>query len=181
MSNLVNRAREFAREKHAAQLRRYTEHPYFVHLEEVAGLVERAGLSENAIAAAWLHDVVEDTDVGLPAITANFGPEVALMVLDLTDTPPTPGLNREDRKIMDAYRLSRASAETQGIKCADLISNTSTIVNHDPGFARKYLPEKRQILEVLQEANDGLRQQAWASLQQAAEYLGLTNFGNKRL
>src|SRR5258707_1024452 len=77
MCNLVNKAREFAREKHAAQLRRYTEHPYFVHLEEVAGLVECAGLSENAIAAAWLHDVVEDQDVSVQAICANFNPEVA--------------------------------------------------------------------------------------------------------
>jgi hypothetical protein len=58
---------------------------------------------------------------------------------------------------------------------------TPSIVKHDPGFARKYLPEKRQILEVLQKANDGLRQQPWASLQQAEEDLGLTNFGNKRL
>ncbi len=174
MSNLVNKAREFAREKHAAQLRRYTEQPYFVHLEEVAALVERTGLSENAIAAALLHDAIE-------AICANFNPDVALMVLDLTDIPAGKGLNRAERKTVDAHRLSRASADTQSIKCADLISNTSSIVQHDPGFARLYLKEIRQVLEVLQKANDRLRQQAWASLQQAEEVLGLVSSGNRRL
>ncbi len=181
MSNLVNKAREFAREKHAAQLRRYTEQPYFVHLEEVAALVERTGLSENAIAAALLHDVVEDQGVPIEAICANFNPDVSLMVLDLTDIPAGKGLNRAERKTVDAHRLSRASADTQSIKCADLISNTSSIVQHDPGFARLYLKEIRQVLEVLQKANDRLRQQAWASLQQAEEVLGLVSSGNRRL
>ncbi|MCC8952850.1 hypothetical protein H8B02_05035 [Bradyrhizobium sp. Pear77] len=45
--NLIEMAREFAREKHALQKRNYTGEPYFVHLEEVAGIVERTGLSEN--------------------------------------------------------------------------------------------------------------------------------------
>jgi (p)ppGpp synthase/HD superfamily hydrolase len=48
--NIVERAREFAREKHAKQLRNCTNEPYFVHLEEVAGLVERVGISKEAIA-----------------------------------------------------------------------------------------------------------------------------------
>ena len=56
--HLVFKAREFAREAHRSQLRKYTGEPYFVHLEEVAGLVERAGLSNDAVAAAWLHDEV---------------------------------------------------------------------------------------------------------------------------
>ena len=102
----------------------------------VAGMVERSGLYENATAAAWLHDVVEDQPVTVADVANEFGAEVAMIVLDLTDTPAGKGLNREERKAMDAYRLSRASGDAQSIKCADLISNTSSIVQHDPGFAR---------------------------------------------
>ncbi|MCW2194980.1 (p)ppGpp synthase/HD superfamily hydrolase [Bradyrhizobium elkanii] len=165
--NLIESAREFAREKHAPQKRNYTDEPYFVHLEEVAGIVERAGLTEAAIAAAWLHDTVEDTDATLPEICAKFGSAVALMVLDLTDTPPGPGLNRASRREIDRRRLAAAGPETQGIKCADLISNTSTIVMHNRGFATKYLPEKRATLEILTKAPAPLLDQAWASLRAA--------------
>ena len=48
----------------------------------------------------------------------------------------------------------------QTIKCADLISNTSSIVQHDPKFAALYLAEKRELLEVLREADPLLRQLA---------------------
>ncbi|MCP1852734.1 MULTISPECIES: HD domain-containing protein [unclassified Bradyrhizobium] len=162
--NLIEMAREFAREKHALQKRSYTGEPYFVHLEEVAGIVERAGLSGSAIAAAWLHDVVEDQDVLESELVERFGQPVSVMVMALTDMPPTPALNREMRKDIDRQRLARASAETQGIKCADLISNTSAISKHNPGFAKVYLPEKRATLEILTNAPSPLLEQAWASL-----------------
>ncbi|MCC8952849.1 phosphohydrolase [Bradyrhizobium sp. Pear77] len=122
---------------------------------------------KTAIAAAWLHDVVEDTDVTLPAVCAKFGSAVALMVFDLTDTPPAEGMNRERRKRADRLRLEMTGTETQGIKCADLISNTSTISKHNPGFAKTYLPEKRATLEILANAPAPLLEQAWASLRAA--------------
>lgn len=171
MTDLVNRARGFAYEMHRQQLRRYTNEPYFVHLEEVAGIVERAGMSEAAIAAAWLHDVVEDCGVDSLFIFVNFGEAVGVMVAGLTDNPPTPGLNREHRKAKDRERLSNSGAETQGIKCADLISNTSSIVKHDPDFAKVYLKEKRAILEVLTRAPAALLERAWESLRSAENEL----------
>ncbi|MCH2220204.1 MAG: HD domain-containing protein [Dechloromonas sp.] len=167
MDALVFKAREFARHAHASQPRRYTGEPYFVHLEEVAGIVERAGMSNKAIAAAWLHDTVEDQGVTPQMIARLFGDEVALMVIDLTDTPLKPGFNREKRKAMDRDRLAVASPDAQSIKCADLISNTSTIVQHDPDFARVYLKEKRAVLNVLTRAHLDLLRMARASLQQA--------------
>jgi GTP diphosphokinase / guanosine-3',5'-bis(diphosphate) 3'-diphosphatase len=171
MDNLVLKAREFAREAHKAQPRKYTGEPYFVHLEEVANMVANAGLSDAAVAAAWLHDVVEDQDVTVATITAMFGMEVATMVLALTDEPPGPGINRAGRNAMNLARLSIANWETQSIKCADLISNTSTIAKYDPGFAKTYLPEKRAVLDVLTRAHPGLRDNAEASLRAAERQL----------
>ncbi|UFX42016.1 HD domain-containing protein [Bradyrhizobium sp. 41S5] len=175
MTDLIDSAREFAREKHAEQLRNYTREPYFVHLEEVAGIAERAGLSEAAIAAAWLHDVIEDQNVLESELVLLFGQRTAAIVSSLTDMPPTAALNREMRKEIDRQRLAAASPEAQGVKCADLISNTATIVKHNPGFAKKYLPEKRAILEVLTRAPAPLLEQAWASLIEAERQLEATN------
>jgi (p)ppGpp synthase/HD superfamily hydrolase len=112
-------------------------------------LCERFGASAQTIAAAYLHDTMEDQAISYEELLREFGQQVADIVRELSDTPPTPGLNRKQRKEMDRERLSTASAEAQTIKCADLISNTSSIAEFDPGFARIYLPEKRAILEVL--------------------------------
>ena len=171
MQSLVLKAREFAREAHKDQLRRYTGDPYYLHLEEVAGMVAVAGLSQEAIAAAWLHDTIEDQSVSTLSLLRQFGKETTKLVVALTDTPAGPGLNREKRKAMDRDRLARASAEAQSIKCADLISNTSSIVKHDPDFAKVYLPEKRAILEALTRAHPKLLAMAWASLRRAEDDL----------
>ena len=85
--------------------------------------------------------------------------------------PPTHGLNRDMRKRIDRDRLSQADAETQGIKCADLTSDTSTIVKHDPGFAKRHLPEKLAILEALTRARAPLREMAWTTLIEAERQL----------
>jgi (p)ppGpp synthase/HD superfamily hydrolase len=73
---------------HGRSTRTRNENILETHLEEVGGIAERAGMSETAIAAAWLHDVVEDTNATIPEIYGKFGTAVALIVLDLTDTPP---------------------------------------------------------------------------------------------
>ena len=61
MSDLISRAERFARVRHEGQFRKgKAKEPYTNHLVEVAALVERWSGSESAIAAAWLHDTVED-------------------------------------------------------------------------------------------------------------------------
>jgi (p)ppGpp synthase/HD superfamily hydrolase len=173
MDALILKAREFAREAHKAQHRRYTGGPYFEHLEEVATIVAgaRIGMDFAAVAAAWLHDVIEDQGVSPQLLQREFGSTVADLVVALTDTPAVAGINRAQRKAADRERLSKASMAAQSIKCADLISNTSTIVKYDPGFAKVYLPEKRAILEVLTRAHPGLLHYARKSLENAEREL----------
>lgn len=76
---LVERARLFAIAAHAAtgQTRKYTGEPYWRHPEEVARLVSQFGHTPEMLAAAWLHDVVEDTGVDVALIRAEFGDTVA--------------------------------------------------------------------------------------------------------
>lgn len=156
--SLAYEAMMFAREVHAAQVRKYTGNPYTDHLAEVAGIVATlAGeLMERpavVIATAWLHDCIEDQDVSPAEIARRFGPEVQAGVLALSDLEIG---NRAERKAASRKRLAAAPWWVQTIKVADLISNTSSIVQHDPKFAAVYLEEKRLLLDVLLNADQRL-------------------------
>lgn len=158
MMNTVERAKVFATAAHAAvgQTRKYTGEPYVVHPIEVASLVESVGGTEAMVAAALLHDVLEDTGVTVDVLEEQFGSEVADLVLWLTDVSNPNDGNRSTRKALDRQHSAAAPAAAQTIKVADLISNTRSIVAHDPGFAKVYLEEKRLLLEVLTRADPTL-------------------------
>ena len=154
-------AMQFAREAHRRQRRRYTGNPYADHLAEVAGIVATVAPPSHIdvmVAVAWLHDCIEDQGVPAEEIRRRFGDEVAEGVLMLSDLETG---NRETRKAASRSRLAAASGWIQTIKVADLISNTGSIVEHDPDFARVYLREKRQLLAVLTEADPRLLDLAW--------------------
>jgi (p)ppGpp synthase/HD superfamily hydrolase len=148
---LVEKARVFATAAHAsaAQLRKYTNEPYIVHPREVARIVGTVPHSYEMLAAAWLHDVVEDTGVTLEVIREEFGNDVATLVGWLTDVSRPEQGNRATRKAIDRAHTAMAPADAQTIKLADLISNCTSIVEHDATFAKTYLEEKRLLLEVL--------------------------------
>jgi len=156
--NTVERAKVFATAAHAAvgQTRKYTGEPYVVHPMEVASLVESVGGTEAMVAAALLHDVLEDTSVTVDVLEEQFGSEVADLVLWLTDVSKPDDGNRSTRKALDRQHSAAAPAAAQTVKVADLISNTRSIVAHDPDFAKVYLEEKRLLLEVLTRADPTL-------------------------
>ena len=100
MSDLVERASDYATRAHQRidQRRKYSHQPYQVHLEAVAELVARVSDDEEIIAAAWLHDTVEDTPATLEDIEGQFGQAVAELVEELTDTSKPSDGNRAKRK-----------------------------------------------------------------------------------
>lgn len=147
-AEIVAHARHFADVAHADQERKYTGEAYVVHTRAVASLVATVTRVPIAVAAAHLHDTVEDTAATLDDIERSFGVSVADLVFWVTDPPVSTG-NRKQRKAATCERLSRAPELAQTIKLADLINNTSSIVRHDPNFARVYLAEKQALLEVL--------------------------------
>jgi (p)ppGpp synthase/HD superfamily hydrolase len=146
------------------QLRKYTFEPYIVHPAEVAGIVADAGGTESQIAAAWLHDVVEDTGVTIEVIRAEFGDEIATLVGWLTDVSRPEQGNRAVRKAIDRAHTAAAPGAAQTVKLADLISNTRSIVAHDEKFAVTYLAEKRELLKVMTKADPALMARAKAQI-----------------
>lgn len=171
--DIVARADAFAEKAHAAvgQKRKYTGEDYIHHPREVAAIVATVPHTPEMLAAALLHDTVEDAGISINTIRALFGPVVAQLVEELTDvSKPTDG-NRSIRKGIDLAHSARASINGKTIKLADLISNTKSIVAHDKGFARVYLEEKGRLLEVLKDGNKTLWNKAYAIWKAGVEEL----------
>lgn len=137
----------FAAQAHQGQQRKYTGEPYIVHPAEVARLLEKYIKPPKVVlAAAWLHDVVEDTCVPLSTIAERFGQEVAHLVDELTDKAIPEMGNRKVRKDFERRRLAAVSLPAKHVKLADLLSNNTSIVSHDPKFSEVYLEEKALLL-----------------------------------
>jgi (p)ppGpp synthase/HD superfamily hydrolase len=87
LGDLIEKARIYAIGAHARinQLRKYTRQPYDVHLKAVAELVASVSDDEALIAAAWLHDTVEDTPATFEDLEREFGADVMQLVSELTD------------------------------------------------------------------------------------------------
>ena len=166
MTDIVARADAFAAKAHSAinHKRKYTGDDYIVHPREVAAIVATVPHTPEMLAAALLHDTVEDTGVGIETIRAEFGAVVAGLVADLTDVSTPGGGNRAIRKGIDLAHTAGASPSAKTIKLADLLSNTASIVAHDPGFARAYLKEKAAMLEVMTDGDATLLARAKAAL-----------------
>lgn len=162
MSTLEIRAKEFAELAHGRidQRRKYTDEPYIKHPAAVVELVRSVPHTTEMLAAAWLHDVVEDTGIQLDEIREVFGEVVSELVDDLTDVSLPSDGNRATRRAIDHAHTAAASPEAQTIKLADIIDNLSGIVTYDAKFAKTYLAEKRHLLEVLIEGNRELWEKA---------------------
>jgi (p)ppGpp synthase/HD superfamily hydrolase len=161
--DVVRKAQVYAMAAHAAvgQRRKYTGEPYIVHPAEVAKIVAGVpGSTPDMVAAAWLHDVVEDTGCTYNDIHMGFGTDIATLVGWLTDVSKPEDGPRWFRKKMDREHTAAAPAEAQTIKLADLISNTKSIVAHDKKFAKVYLEEKRLLLDVMTRGDAGLMAEA---------------------
>ena len=161
--DVVRKAQVYAMAAHAAvgQKRKYTGEPYIVHPAEVAKIVASVpGATPDMVAAAWLHDVIEDTGCTFTDVHMAFGIDIATLVGWLTDVSKPEDGPRWYRKKMDREHTAQAPAEAQTIKLADLISNSRSIMEHDPKFAKVYLEEKRMLLEVLTKGDPGLHAEA---------------------
>ena len=170
VDDIIERAALFSRAAHQAvgQRRKYTGEPYWQHPVAVAETVSAVEMATpEMIAAAHLHDVLEDTAVTALDIEECFGLRVAVLVQELTDQFIDPEIgNRAHRKALERDRLAQVSPEAQTIKYADLIDNTVSIVARDRGFARVYLAEKRLLLEVMTAGDQALWRQAWRVLEE---------------
>lgn len=156
---IEKQALAFARKAHGEQKRKYKDELYVAHLIRVADIVKSVSHTPEMIAAAYLHDVVEDTEIPLRKVAMTFGKKVGLLVEELTDEftkEKYPNLNRRWRKKKETERIAKISWNAKTIKLADIIDNLPSISQNDPGFSKKYTPEMESLVDVLTEGNPEL-------------------------
>jgi (p)ppGpp synthase/HD superfamily hydrolase len=114
---------------HREQLRKVGGIPYLVHLVHVSVILLRYGFSEDVAIAGLLHDAIEDQDLPLADIEAQFGPAVAEMVAALTEKKKEGGIERpwEVRKEELLEQVRRASLDAVAVKAADTLHNVRSV------------------------------------------------------
>lgn len=159
--DLVLRAVEFAAHKHRNQRRKDAgASPYINHPIALAQILRTEGGVDDpaVIAAALLHDTVEDTDTSLQELRGQFGARVADIVAEVTDTK---WLKKGSRKRL---QISKASKSTEGarlVKLADKIANLRDIIASPPaGWSltrkREYFDWAKRVVDQLRGTNQSL-------------------------
>jgi guanosine-3',5'-bis(diphosphate) 3'-pyrophosphohydrolase len=121
-SELVRDALEAARDAHAGQIRNGSGGvPYIEHPLAVADLLAEHGFPDEVLAAALLHDVVEESDTGVTEIGARFGEPIGGLVDALTDEEEIEDYER--RKDVHRAQVEAAEPEALAIYAADKLAN----------------------------------------------------------
>ncbi len=132
---IVEVAIEFAGRAHEGQFRKMTDIPYVTHPFAVAMKLARMGEGEAVIAAAILHDTVEDTEATFEELRARFGDDVAAIVEGCTESDRS--LPWEARKEAILARIPEASREVRVVVAADKLHNLRSIrTDHEQVGAR---------------------------------------------
>ena len=140
MSNIVQ-ARNFAKKKHAGQLRKNGKTTTFSHLEDVVKNLKKMKVAnDDIICAGWLHDTIEDTDTDFDIIKDRFGRKVADIVVSVTKDNRLP---KEQREIKYAKDLKSSNAKAKLVKIADILAN----VNDAPNAGKDVKWEKKQFVK----------------------------------
>lgn len=156
MPSLVSKAINFAVIAHGEQTRKYTGEPYWQHPMRVANWLTSVGApwdgekwDDEVIAAAWLHDVLEDTPVTSGQLKRAFGPKVLQLVEAVTSPSKLVDGSRAMRKKMDREYLTKAPPEAMSIKLADILDNTPSMLMYGGNFGKIYLAEMKLLVPLL--------------------------------
>ncbi|MGO4710725.1 HD domain-containing protein [Chryseobacterium sp. 2TAF14] len=176
--NVLHEVITFADRAHGEQMRKYSPDRYIVHpirvMQTCGQYIDRLPV----LAAAILHDVLEDTltsasDIKLFLLKHMSQEEVETtiqLVTELTDVyikKDFPHLNRFKRKKKELNRLQKISPDAQTIKYADIIDNAKEISQSDPDFSKRYLQECYDIVNALESGSPDLRHKAFEVIQSA--------------
>ncbi len=158
---LFLKALNFAAVKHRNQKRKnFAATPYVNHLIDVAGLIsEKGGIDDEIIlAAAVLHDTIEDTETTPDELTALFGEKISEIVSEMSDDKT---LDKKVRKQKQVEESRYKSYEAKVIKIADKISNVKDVLYNPPALwplsrRKDYLLWANDVVNSIRGTNPGL-------------------------
>ena len=171
---IIKKAHEFALSAHGDQKRKFTDEPYYTHLEETAQLLWEAtdGKADaDMYVAAILHDVVEDTSVTLQEIGKNFGGFVMSLVDELTNEEDV----EEEKQIYLSRKINKMSDKAFLIKLCDRLHNVSGLDNKKVPikFVSSYVNETQHILNELERELTNIEAKLVNRIQMTLLYLKL--------
>lgn len=123
--DVIERALRLAVRAHAGQTRKTDDTPYITHPVAVALYLTQRGADERTVAAALVHDVLEDTEVTSDALRAELGEEVYAIVAALTHDDT---LSWEDKKLAYIESVRRGSTAVKLVALADKIHNLKCLI-----------------------------------------------------
>lgn len=168
--DLVKSARLFANESHErfSAGRNPALQNFSSHLKSVAQIVSTVTQDEETIAAAWLHDIVEDTAVTLCDLERRFGAGVAKLVGELT-VPSHAGYRNHVTRIAHARKhFALASGAAKTVKLADLIDTCRDLHRNNPISLISYASEANDLASVLEGGDTRLLERLQRNLQEYA-------------
>jgi guanosine-3',5'-bis(diphosphate) 3'-pyrophosphohydrolase len=148
--NMVFEAVAFAARAHRHQLRKDNQTPYVSHVFRVCFVVRQVfGFAEpKMLAAALLHDTIEDTTTDCDDIIERFGPEVARWVAALTKDMRLP---HDEREVTYAKVLAAADWQVKVLKLADMYDNLGDSKHLSPRGRRSTVEKSRQYLAAVEQ------------------------------
>lgn len=159
-TNIILAAADLARRAHEGQVRKYNGTPYVRHPARVASRVALyPGSTEEMVAAAFLHDVLEDTQVRPSEITQATNEKVTELVVWMTNPSKGSKLSRAERKAMDREHLQKAPRQVKVIKMLDRIDNLSEMRGAEGSFVGLYVNESLMLAEVVGDADESLKKE----------------------
>lgn len=175
---ILGKAYVIAETSHCAigQVRKYSGKPYFSHPREIALRMYRANRPLEEVAAALLHDVLEDTRI-TESLLRKFFPRRESRVVDivLQVTKPSEDMSkpRAERKAVDHAHYANGDVGGQTLKCFDIEHNESDITDLDPKFAKVWLVEAESLLYMLTKADWESRLWALSKVRSGMRRIGL--------
>ena len=167
MKDTLAQIKDFADKAHGEQKRWYTSERYIVHPVRVMEICKEYTEDISVLAAALLHDVLEDTPVTkeeiytflLTVMDKEKAEKTVHLVEELTDVyikSNYPKWNRRKRKANEARRCEKTSEAAQTVKYADIMDNCTEIATQDPDFAKVFLFECKALLKKIPKGDNRL-------------------------
>ena len=125
----------------------------YEHAKRVVDILCKYAASEKEIAAAYLHDIFEDTHLSEEYVSKEVGEEICIIAQELTNPPE----DYEDRAFM---HMKNASKEAKRIKLCDRIDNISKRIENSQKYGKKkidsYIEESESLAEMLKDSDENL-------------------------